>query len=326
MSDSTLTMTVIIPSYHRPENLRHCLEALARGRRLPQETLVVLHEEDEASQTALQGLSEIAEKVNLRTILVAQAGQVLQMNAGLAEARGDVVCFTDDDCLPHEDWLERLAAPYADPEVSGVGGRDVVYHEGVRSERAGRVVGRISGCGRLLGSHHEVFPPGLREVQHLKGANMSFRRSRMVPLDPRLVLGPGDSPMNDTDLSLSVGEGGGRLLYDPEAQVDHHPAPRHGITHRDPSRPEQAYIDGHNWAYLICKHFPAWRRAVFMAYALLVGSSNRLGLVKFLVTALRGPRVAGRQYLATCRGLRAGVRDWRGAQAELRTEAQGGPR
>ena len=43
-------------------------------------------------------------------------------NTALAAAVGDVVAFLDDDAVPAPDWLERLAAPYADPAVQLVGG------------------------------------------------------------------------------------------------------------------------------------------------------------------------------------------------------------
>jgi GT2 family glycosyltransferase len=316
---------VIVPSYHRPDNLGRCLEGLARGTRLPEETLVVLHEADGESQAALAALPAWAEGLHLRTVLVAQPGQIPQMNAGLAQAGGDVVCFTDDDCVPRPEWLARLAEPYREADVAGVGGRDVVHNADGINNAAGRVVGRITWYGRILGNHHLVFPPGLREVEHLKGANMSFRRALTPPLDPAMVLGPGTGSMNDTDLSLAVRRRGGRLLYDPEAVVDHYPAQRHGITHRDAAHPEQVYLDAHNWAYLNFKHFSPARRLAFLAYALTVGSGNRLGLGKFLVQAVRRPRGALGQYRATCRGLRAGIRDSRPARpaAPGASQAQG---
>lgn len=311
-----VSLSVIIPSYHRPDSLRRCLEGLAASTHLPAETLVVLHQEDHDSLAALAQLPEWSRRLSLRTVLVEQPGQIPQMNAGLAAARSDVVCFTDDDCVPHPDWLERLAAGYADPGVGGVGGRDVVHNgESINHDR-GRVVGRVTWYGRVVGNHHLVFPPGLREVQHLKGANMSFRREAVPPLDPWMALGPGTGSLNDTDLSLAVRRRGWRLVYDPEAQVEHYPAPRHGRTHRDYANPEQVYLDSHNWTYLNLKHFPLGHRAAALAYAVLVGSGNRLGLVKLAWRCLHSPRGAWRQYRATWAGLRAGLRDWQRARKQ----------
>ncbi len=310
-TNSQLRLSVVIPTYQRRESLRRCLEGLAAGTRLPEETLIVAHETDPQSGDLPALLEPFREDLGARLVWAEQAGQIHQMNAGLAAARGEVVCFTDDDCVPRREWLERLAAPYHDPTVGGVGGRDVVHHGDRISEAPGRRVGRITWYGRIVGNHHLCFPPGLIEVQHLKGANMSFRRAVTPPLDPHMVLGAGSGSQNDTELSLAVRARGYRLLYDPEALVDHYPAARHGCTHRDLNHPEQVYLDAHNWAYCVQKHLGWGRRLAFLVYAFGIGCGNRPGLVKWLCAVPRGPRAATQQWLTACRGLRAGIRDWR---------------
>ena len=43
-------------------------------------------------------------------------------NRGARQARGEVLVFTDADCLPRPDWLAVLAERFADPQVTVVGG------------------------------------------------------------------------------------------------------------------------------------------------------------------------------------------------------------
>ncbi len=310
-----LQLSVVIPSYRRPQELRRCLEGLTAGHRPPDETLIVLTEEDEESQQMLAALPELCKALHLRVIESDVPGQIPQMNAGLAEATGDVVCFTDDDCVPRPDWLERLEQPYADPQVGGVGGRDVVHEGETLSEGPGRVVGKISWYGRVIGNHHLIFPPGRIEVDHLKGANMSFRRKLMPPFDLHMV--GGSCALNDTDVSLAVRAAGCRLYYDPAAQVDHYPAMRYGAATRQLEEPSLVYSDSHNWAYCLLKHSPTWRRLAFLAYALIVGSGNRLGLAKYLLQVWQRPAGATRQLVTTWRGLGAGLRDWWQVRREL---------
>lgn len=43
-------------------------------------------------------------------------------NRGIAAASGQILCFTDADCLPSETWLQRITAHFARDEVMVVGG------------------------------------------------------------------------------------------------------------------------------------------------------------------------------------------------------------
>lgn len=112
----------------------------------------------------------------LHTVKVTQPGVVAALNAGLAAVEGDIVSITDDDAAPHPDWLERIAAYFtSDSRLGGLGGRDWVYHGSKLEDESRPVVGQLQWFGRVIGNHHlGVGEP--REVDILKGVNMSFRK------------------------------------------------------------------------------------------------------------------------------------------------------
>jgi lipopolysaccharide/colanic/teichoic acid biosynthesis glycosyltransferase/GT2 family glycosyltransferase len=58
----------------------------------------------------------------VRVIRQANAGPAAARNTGVGHALGDLVCFTDADCIPTPDWLSRMTAPFLNPEVVGVKG------------------------------------------------------------------------------------------------------------------------------------------------------------------------------------------------------------
>ncbi len=303
------TATVLVPSYRRPEALRQCLEGLLGGSRLPEEVVVVLRDVDEASQAqfAVWQAEEdfFPAGVHVRQVLADQPGQIFAMNVGLAAATQEVVCFTDDDCVPRPDWLERLLGHYAAERVGGVGGRDVVHHGDVISAGRTTQVGKLAWYGRVIGNHHLELAGGAVEADHLKGANMSFRRVLLTPFDD--AMSGGSSCLNDTDASLHVRGQGYRLIYDPAALVDHYPAARFDTSTRVITDPKLVYSDSHNWIYCLFKHLGPVRRWVALAYALLVGAGNRHGLVKWLLTLPARPGTATAQFWAATRGKFAGV-------------------
>lgn len=313
-----MTFTVLVPSYRRPESLVQCLEALLSGTRLPEEIVVVLRDIDTASHEALAGwLGERGERpsgVALRKAVAERPGQIVAMNAGLEAASGDVVCFIDDDCIVRPDWLERLTQHYERAEVGGVGGRDLVHEEGTILRGRVTQVGRLTWYGRLVGNHHLDYEGPALEVDHLKGANMSFRRELVRPFDERMS--GGSSCLNDTDASLHVRGQGYRLVYDPQVVVDHHPAARFDSSTRVKTDPALVRSDSHNWVYCLLKHVRPWQRPVVVGYALLVGGGTRLGLLKWLAMLPRGPRAATEQWWASTQGKVAGVRTWSRARRE----------
>ena len=62
------------------------------------------------------------EQAGARYVREDQRGLDNARNAGLRVARGDLVAFTDDDCVPPPTWLRALGGLFADPAVAAVTG------------------------------------------------------------------------------------------------------------------------------------------------------------------------------------------------------------
>jgi glycosyltransferase involved in cell wall biosynthesis len=96
---------VIVPTRNRPTALRRCLEALAAQTVADQLEIIVV---DDGSRSP-GGISRlVALHPRARLMRTAGCGPAAARNAGAYQARGAVLCFTDDDCAPQPDWAERL--------------------------------------------------------------------------------------------------------------------------------------------------------------------------------------------------------------------------
>ena len=113
--------TVVVPTADRPQELARCLEALARMDYPPGRLEIVVVDD---AGTADVGAVCRAPRGHLPLRLVRHAerrGPGAARNTGAQVARGDVLVFTDDDCLPDRDWLVALTNALADD--TAVGGR-----------------------------------------------------------------------------------------------------------------------------------------------------------------------------------------------------------
>jgi glycosyltransferase involved in cell wall biosynthesis len=246
----------------------------------------------------------------LGVVKVAVPGQVNALNAGLAAAAGDVVAITDDDAVPRPDWLERIERHFSsDPMVGGVGGRDWVHHGLEVDERSAQLVGKIQWFGRIVGNHH-LGTGAARDVDILKGANMSYRLQALsgIRFDPQLR-GQGAQVSNDLAFSLAVRRNGWRLVYDPAVAVDHYPAPRFDLDQRSGFHPQAIEDAAFNqyWA-LVNSMAPGPRQTIACAWQKIIGSRAQPGLLHLALGAVRRDRNVMEHWRAVHRGRDAASR------------------
>jgi GT2 family glycosyltransferase len=277
-------IAVLIPTWQRADPLERCLRGLELQQRCPEEVIVAAREEDESTMALLAATA--SSSFQLRAVTVSEEGVVAALNAGLASATCDVIAITDDDTVPRADWLARIEEHFvADAGLGGVGGRDWV-HDGATEFEAGRsTVGRLRWYGRLIGNHH-LGVGGPREVEILKGANMSFRRPalRETRLDSKLR-GSGAQVHWEVGLCLAVRSAGWRLAYDPAVAVDHYSAERVGETR---GLRGTALADAvHNETYLLLKWLPWWQKPAALLYWLGIGSRTAPGILLLIERCVR---------------------------------------
>ncbi|MGB6975227.1 MAG: glycosyltransferase [Terracidiphilus sp.] len=114
-----VSVTVCVCTRNRPEQLRQCLQGLARMLPAADEILVV----DNSAGDPLT--EELAFEFGARYTVEQALGLSRARNRSVAESSSDVVAFLDDDAVPDERWLESLLQPFASPQVSTVTGRIV---------------------------------------------------------------------------------------------------------------------------------------------------------------------------------------------------------
>lgn len=304
-------VTVVVPTYRRPDQLVKCLAGLQSQTHTSSTVIVVKRDGDELTESCLAGSLPLDPQV----VSVEQGGQMAAMGAGLAASRTPLVAFTDDDAVPRTDWLERLIEPFSNSEIGAVGGRDVIGGDELESTKyLTERVGMVTPWGRLVGNHHIGTGPA-RYVDVLKGVNCMYRRTAVAI--PSNLRGSGAQVHNEVAIGLRAKSNGWKLLYDPEIIVDHYPAERFDVDARSGPAKVATFDVAYNLTLSIGSQGlgPAVRRVM---YGLLIGDRSVPGLgrtvialltdsekrifIEHLGPALRGNSLAGLE-LARGRGV-----------------------
>jgi glycosyltransferase involved in cell wall biosynthesis len=102
-------ISVIIPTYGRPERLRYCLAALS-AIDYPRDRFEVIVIDDGSRIPPSTVVAEFAKHVNVKLIQQRHAGPARARNLGAKSSCAEFLAFTDDDCAPTPTWLTTIEA------------------------------------------------------------------------------------------------------------------------------------------------------------------------------------------------------------------------
>jgi glycosyltransferase involved in cell wall biosynthesis len=128
-ADVTIRLSVVIPTYRRPHLLRRCLAAVAAQTLDPGLYEIVVVDDGASVETwkTVRTAAGTAPMPAIRYLAASsRRGPAAARNLGWRAARGTIIAFTDDDCIPSPDWLAEGSAMFQDPAVSGSWGQIVV--------------------------------------------------------------------------------------------------------------------------------------------------------------------------------------------------------
>jgi len=197
-------VSVIIPAYNAETTLAECIEACLAQTYPDTEVIVV----DDGSTDAT---SRIARGFPVHYVRQDNRGPAAARNRGAVVAKGAVLAFTDADCVPEPDWLERLLGRFKEGVVAvggtyGIANPEAPLAKMIHAEIALR---------------HDRFEA---DIDFLGSFNVAYRREAFDAVggfDERFSRASAE----DNDLAYRLHDAGGRLVLVKDAVVRHyHPA------------------------------------------------------------------------------------------------------
>ncbi len=154
-------ISVVVCTRNGAGTLQECLAALQRQNDSNYEVLVV---DDGSTDTT----PEIA-----REFPYAQyhsqphSGLSAARNLGAQRATGEIIAYTDDDCVPDEDWLQHLRCAFEDPQCVAAGGPNLPPPPRSFAESV-VAMARLARLAEVLLNDEEA--------EHLPGCNLAIRK------------------------------------------------------------------------------------------------------------------------------------------------------
>jgi glycosyltransferase involved in cell wall biosynthesis len=199
-----MKVSVVVPCYNSARYIEGTLDALGRLEPGEHELEIILVDDGSTDDTA--------ERIKYRPVtLIRQpnGGPAAARNSGWRAASGEIVCFTDADCIPPAGWLRCLLAGFEIPEVGAVAGS-------YEAANPGRLLARLIQAE--IAYRHRRMPQFVRAGGTY---NLAVRRVVLEAVggfDESFPAASGE----DNDLSYRIRRAGHRIAFCPQCRVAHY--------------------------------------------------------------------------------------------------------
>lgn len=207
----TRVVSIIIPTYNRPERLKNCLSAIAALDYPAKDFEVIVV--DDGSRLPIEPVTlSFQDRLNLTVIRQDNAGPAAARNAGIAAATGEFVVFIDDDCAPKPDWLKLLVQHLRENRHCLVGGHTLNALPRNLLSEASQI---------LIDYLYQYFNQGFTRATFFASNNFGLSRERIKQLggfNTAFPLAAGE----DREFCDRWLQAGYPMQYVPEARINHY--------------------------------------------------------------------------------------------------------
>jgi glycosyltransferase involved in cell wall biosynthesis len=204
-------ISIVVPTFRRPEKVGQLLTSLCVVD-YPRDRFELVLVDDGGGIDLEPTIGPFRDRLDVVLLVGERGGPASARQAGVERARGTVLAFTDDDCVPRANWLAVVADASARYPGCGLGGH----------VQNGLPANPFSDASQLLigylceGNRHQVGPAGFFTTN-----NVAFPAEQLAAvggMDPTWSISGGE----DRDLFDRWAQAGNGLIHVPEMVVHHH--------------------------------------------------------------------------------------------------------
>ena len=123
-------VSIVIPAYNAAHTIRLCLDAIQQSD-YPKEQYEVIVVDNNSTDDTPAIVSQYPVKLRFEREI---QGPHAATNTGVRQAKGEIIVFTDSDCVPEPRWLRTLVDAFVDEEVIAAGGKIEAHQPRTRIE------------------------------------------------------------------------------------------------------------------------------------------------------------------------------------------------
>jgi glycosyltransferase involved in cell wall biosynthesis len=196
-------ISVIIPAYNAEKSIGACLSSLQDQVKKPDEIIVVDDGSRDGTALAVSSFKEVD------LIKQTHKGPAAARNAGAKKAKGNILLFTDSDCVPDKNWVSEMAKPFENSEVAGVQGR---YRTEQRGAMARFVQLEIEDRYDRMRKRKYIDFIGSYSAGYLKDVFIKYGG-----FDESFPMASGEDP----EISFKLAKAGHKMVFNEKAVVGH---------------------------------------------------------------------------------------------------------
>jgi len=158
---------------------------------------------------------EIVSQYPVKLLLEERHGLNAARNTGIKNSSGEIVAFTDADCIIPKDWVSKIVDNFRDSQVGCVGGSVIRYYDSFLSHYSDESFIPVMRIFRKREVLDSVKPP----QKYPAGCNMAFKREALKKVglfDEGIKYG-----FDEDELVERICRKGYKMVLDPNVLVRH---------------------------------------------------------------------------------------------------------
>lgn len=201
-------ISVIIPTYNSEKTIEKCIRALLNQSYPKNEYEIIVVDDGSTDRTA----DVIPKFKRVKLIEQKHRGPAVARNLGVKNSKGQIILFTDADCIPDKKWIKNMVEPFDDKEVIGVSGTYKTFNKS-------SLIARFAGYE--IEERHKKLEKQ-KYIDFIGTFSAAFRKNIFLKskgFDETFTTSSGEDP----ELSFRI-EKYGKMVFQPNAFVYHfHP-------------------------------------------------------------------------------------------------------